>query len=228
MKDKSGYAIPIPVVVFLTIIGLAIAAIGTVTFAIWLAELFELRDTLFIAIAIIVSVVSTFISLFKLTIEERSLHIGEQGNGRKVDVNHIFKTHVMDIYNQHKKIDNLFMFEQIPQQKLQNAISNFAPSWSRDEIAILLYDNTPDGTCKDGVLLTSKRLYCKDGNSNRVATVSSIGVLTGGYKLLSAKITVALHNKKTDINIAVSKTRAPAKILFNLLYQSIKFMKNRY
>lgn len=225
MKDKSGYAIPIPIVVFFTIIGFAIAAIGTVTFAIWLAEWFERRDTLFIAIALIVSVVSTLISLFKLAIEERSLHMGEQGNGRTIDVNDTFKASVMDVYNQHEKIDDLFMFEQIPQQKLQNAVSNFAPSWSNDEIAILLYDNTPDGNCKDGILLTSKRLYCKDGNSTRVAALSSINKMTGEYRLFSAKITIALYNKKTDINIAVSKSRTPAKTLFNLLYQSIKFAK---
>lgn len=225
MKDKSGYAIPIPVVVLFIILGLLVAPLGAWVSTYFVTRWFEFNETLLFVFFLIVAVVTFVNAVMKINIEARIFHVGEQVNGRTIDVNDTFKTYVMDVYNQHEKIDNLFMFEQIPQQKLQNAISNFAPSWSSDEIAILLYDNTPDGTCKDGILLTSKRLYCKDGNSNRVAAISSINEMTGEYRLFSAKITVALHSKKTDINIAVSKTRTPAKTVFNLLYQSIKFAK---
>jgi len=228
MEKRSGYTRSVPVIIILTLIGFAIAAVVTVTIAMWLAERLEWRERPLIIIALVISAISALMTLLKKTIEEESIYVGAQGNGRKIIIDHAFKNQIMKIYSQYGKTDGLFMFEQIPQQRLQNAIASFAPSCSSDETLILLYDNTPDGTCKDGILLTSKRLYCRDGNSNRVAPISSISELIGSYSLASAEITVILHSKKTNINIKVSKARTSARALFNLLCNSIWPMKSKY
>jgi len=60
-------------------------------------------------------------------------------------------------------LNTISLFEAIPAKKLKNAKSSYAPSMGSDETLVMLYDSTVFGSAKDGILLTSKRLYNKAG-----------------------------------------------------------------
>lgn len=128
-----------------------------------------------------------------------------------------FRERIIDIFNQGKKIDALFLFEDIPSEKLQSAMSSFAPTLKEGETVIFLYDDTARGNAKDGIILTTKHLYCKGA----VAPVWNIERLERKGIL---NITVKMKTRG-NITIAVAQSKRSMEALLNLSNQTIELLK---
>jgi len=61
--------------------------------------------------------------------------------------------------------DKIFFNPDIPPKKLNNALNTYA-NLEKNEIPLVLIDDTVFGSAKAGLLLTNKTLYVKDGTSN--------------------------------------------------------------
>jgi len=74
----------------------------------------------------------------------------------------------MDITNILKKygplIDDskLYYDDKIPSKKLNNAIGSYVIDWAENEKALALFDDTIFGSAKDGFLLSTEAIYCKN------------------------------------------------------------------
>ena len=139
--------------------------------------------------------------------------------------NHIddtFKTQVVNIFKWSGKIDNVYLFEDIPPGKLQNAIAGFAPTMSDDEIPIILYDDTVSNNSKKGVLLTTKKLYCKEG----VAPIASIEKITRPKGVFAPALNIEMA-MRSDIGMHLAILKKPANSLFELLSQTVALLKER-
>ena len=138
-------------------------------------------------------------------------------------IDDVLKKQIIEIYKQGEKVDSLYMFEDIPSQKLQNAIVNFASTISNDETAIILYDETVSGTCEEGILLTSQRIYCKGD----VASISSIDNLKVQYNMFKNARIIIEMNARSDITIHTMLFTKQGEALFTLLNQTIQMLKDR-
>ena len=75
----------------------------------------------------------------------------------------VIRNGVNEIWNQFPALSKLwFKFDNIPPEKLANAISSYAPI-DKDEGIVLLCDSTTFGSAKNGTVLTTKRAYSKGG-----------------------------------------------------------------
>jgi len=105
----------------------------------------------------------------------------------------------------------LYLFENIPPKKLNNAIKAYASSLGGDETVIMLYDGTILGSAKEGFVLTSKRLY-----SNAIGKVVIIDItdIISIIKLTNSKeIGVKTSNGIFEINTHVSFMDFYSKLL---------------
>ena len=127
------------------------------------------------------------------------------------------------IYKQNNKIDKLFMFEDIPREKLQNAISSFAHTLSADETVIFLYDDTIRGSSKQGILLTTKYLYCESD----VVSIPNINKMEIKYGKVTAKIVIDMQTR-SDMIVHIAQMKKPAESLFNLLNEAVHLLKKEW
>ena len=120
----------------------------------------------------------------------------------------------------------VFVFDQIPEKKLQNAIKNYAPIKSGEEV-VLLYEYS----AKEGFVLTTNSLYInqptyrdKGASINEIALVSNIS----GFSWRKGK---GLMNPDEFIDINVgSKTLTIfylyGKQLMNALEKTVSILKS--
>ena len=134
------------------------------------------------------------------------------------------KASILDVCRLGGNIKNFFVFEHIPQKKLNNAFGSYASSMSSDEVVIFLYDDTVFGSAKEGFILTSKRLYYKNiGFVGDFSDIVDILDLTVRHTMLQSRVTVRTSFKNMDIQI----TQADQKqALFGVLNETITFLKN--
>ena len=146
---------------------------------------------------------------------------GSDEPGIQIDDN--FKTQVLNIFKGNGKVDNVYLFEGIPEGLLRNAIASFAPTMSNDEIPIILYDDTVGNSGKKGVLLTTKKLYSIEG----IAPITSIEKITkpsGGIFTPELNIEMAM---RSDIGIHLAILKKPGNSLFELISQTVTLLKER-
>ena len=136
------------------------------------------------------------------------------------------KSRIREIYEQENiNSDMLFLFDQIPQTRLKNAIKKYASSLSGDETVILLYDSSSYGSGKDGCILTSKRIYCK--NMLEKSKFADITEITGmAYSHVNpVRVCVETHNVTFTISTVLLAATTKIK-LFNFLDKTIKLLLN--
>ena len=118
---------------------------------------------------------------------------------------------------------NVFLFDRIPAAKLQNARRRFAPNMGVDEGVIMLLDGTVLGSSKDGILLTTRRLYNKNSfEKAEFMELADIKELTFKPHALAPEICAisAIGTMKK----VISNIRAEA--FFNSLQETILFLQN--
>lgn len=118
---------------------------------------------------------------------------------------------------------NLFLFEEIPPNKLSNAVNSYALSIDSNESVIMLYDDTVFGSAKQGFLLTSKRLYGRSIIEKPVFTditnITKIDYTSSSLK----KVTLSIETTEESFTIdAVQILAKSYNSLSRILYQTIK------
>ena len=107
----------------------------------------------------------------------------------------------------------LFLAGDIPTEKLNSALENYAKSVAKDDV-LLLYDNTVFGGAQDGLILTSEavhwRNYLEEVERIRYADINWAMSVDG---IFSADIVV--NDKK--INVTQSDHNATAKVLAKVI-----------
>jgi len=134
------------------------------------------------------------------------------------------KNAIIEIYEKESNLSRLFMFENIPPKRLENAIKSYALAMDNDETIIFLFDDTFFGSGKDGFILTTKgfyyRNYMEKANSVDIADIIDMDIKSAK---LNQKIVVKTNARELEISI----TSAPdKKALFNVLDQTVRFLKN--
>jgi len=124
--------------------------------------------------------------------------------------------------------DKLYLFVDIPENKLANAINSYAQAIGDDETTILLYDDTVGGSANEGFILTSKRLYSKNfgmsGNEVYIADINEVHVPQFG--IVSSNIVV---NSATggDFEVHVTQRKAQAEAVLGTLHKTIGVLKSQ-
>ncbi|MCL2427419.1 MAG: hypothetical protein FWD05_13920 [Oscillospiraceae bacterium] len=150
------------------------------------------------------------------------LYTAGQTYEHQAQIDQYFKTQVINIYRYGESIDRLYMFDDIPTDKLNSAIASFAPSVTNDETAIILYVNTSGKSKIDGILLTTKALYYKKDVAP-IQSVDNLSIPTTGV-LRPSIVAKMLTRANIDIYVALSKKQTQA--LCDLLNQAITLMKD--
>lgn len=76
-------------------------------------------------------------------------------------VNHFLREEIIKIFERHHP-ERTWLFEKSPPKKLANAKNSFGQLIDKDEQIILLYDDTVFGSAKNGLILTTHRIYVKN------------------------------------------------------------------
>ena len=132
------------------------------------------------------------------------------------------KSRICAIYKQEKiTSNNLFLFDEIPPIRLKNAISKYASSLNVDETVIMLYDDSAFGSGKEGFLLTSKRLYCR--NMMEKAAFTEIANITNIRYLseVPTGICVETHSGNFKIDATLVKSLHGKAGLRNILSKAV-------
>ena len=137
------------------------------------------------------------------------------------------KNEIFEICRRHGNIYKFFVLENIPSEKLSNAIKRYASIISEDEVIIFLYDYTVFGSANDGFVLTSKRLYFKNiVEKGRVVDIADIRKLSLEKNASSQYIVVKTPSE--TLQIRVHQATQPAKnenALFDILDKTIRLLK---
>ena len=133
---------------------------------------------------------------------------------------------IAEIYRKAKAPDRLFLRGEIPEAKLLNAKTSYAPL-NDGESVILLFDETVFGSSKEGFVLSSAALYSKNMWENgTVVSIGDIKNMTMSHGLLISVITVVAEGPD---EIKIQITQAPGKkekdILFDILYKTVELLK---
>jgi len=151
-------------------------------------------------------------------------HEVTQHNGMYVTDDYI-RSEIRASFQQNEK---LYLFEDIPHEKLENAKRSYASDISGEETIICLFDDTVKGSANDGFLLTTKYLYCKNfgqtGNTVYIPNITEIRVPK--YGVISSHIIVT-QDTNSDIEVHVTQTKAAAEKIFNTLNDTIKILKTQ-
>jgi hypothetical protein len=126
------------------------------------------------------------------------------------------------------KMESLFLFEHIPQKKLQKAIKSYAPGLGSNpaETIICLYDDTVFGGAKEGFILTTERLYSKDTlESPRVVGIWDIVSLVPNHGSLTTIITVAATFANYIITLTQAGNTQGRIALYNLIDKTILVLR---
>jgi len=141
-------------------------------------------------------------------------------------LNNELKNEIIRICHQNGAVDNLFMFEHIPPNKLKNAISSYAPLIRDDEAIVFLFDDTLFGSANDGFILTTKHLFSKNFAETRggvaISDIENITIKHG----LSATINVQAGINKLGITVTQVVGRSERNALFEKLNSTVKLLKN--
>jgi len=148
----------------------------------------------------------------------------KEGEKMSANISDDIKNAIIEIYEKENNLSRLFMFENIPPKRLENAIKSYALAIGNDETIIFLFDDTFFGSGKDGFILTAKCLYYR----NYMEKASSVGVADIiDMDIKSVKLNQKVIVKTSARELEVSITSAPdKKALFNVLDQTVKFLKN--
>ncbi|MCL2563809.1 MAG: hypothetical protein FWE08_07220 [Oscillospiraceae bacterium] len=129
------------------------------------------------------------------------------------------------IFGQETAWKNVWIFEQIPQKKLRNAIRSYASNMGHDETVLVLYDDTVFGSSKEGFILTTRRLYGKNlmesGSFVEAADIINMTFEPGG------SAPEAIAHTRTGVlrkHLIVSNSSKQAETLFNALQQAIALL----
>jgi len=133
------------------------------------------------------------------------------------------KSKIIASFNQ---IEKLYLFDNIPPQKLANAKISYASTLGDDETIIFLFDDTVRGSANEGMILTTKRLYSKNfGMSGNVAHISNInGLHVPKFGLVSSNVIVSM-NAGSEIEVHITQSKSQAEAVFNVLNEIINMMK---
>ena len=133
------------------------------------------------------------------------------------------KSKISNHFKQCGNVEKLFMFEQIPHDKLFNATKSYAQNIiEQDEVVILLYDDTFFGSAKNGFVLTNKRLYSKNILSEvNVADVSNIRDIT-----VSGDLIVTTHHDSFNIQITQTVDDAGKRRLPKVVQGIVNMLKS--
>ena len=148
----------------------------------------------------------------------------EVDNGMYV-VDDFIKNRILASYH---RIENLYLFEEIPLQKLENAKRSYAPALGADETIIFLYDDTIKGSANEGFILTGKRLYSKNfGIKSQAVPVSSMNSMTvPKFGRISSNIHVHLNTGNT-MEIHITRKATQAEAIFNMLDRTVALLRNQ-
>ena len=128
---------------------------------------------------------------------------------------------IVRIINRHNPM-RTFIFEQISDKKLENAKSSFGQLISSDEKIVLLYDDTMFGGAKDGIILTTKRLYGKNiFESPNVVALEDIAELTFKVGLPSKIIARTKSGGELRFDSGIG-----GEDLFKALKEIVKFLQS--
>ena len=135
------------------------------------------------------------------------------------------KNSIFALYSQTEK---LYLFEDIPHQKLENAKNSYASMIGDDETIIFLYDDTVRGSANEGFILTTKCLYSKNyGASGEAAYIPNINeICVPKFGIISSHIIVKLATR-SDIEIHITRPKSQAEAVFNTLNQTVDLLKNQ-
>ena len=139
-------------------------------------------------------------------------------------INDNIKNTIIEIYKQENNLDRLFMFENIPSNRLGNAIKSYALAMGNDEAVIFLFDDTVFGSAKDGFILTTKRLYYKNmAEKGNCVDISNILNMSLRRSMLNPRIIV--KTDATELGVSIIKA-SDQNALFSVLDQTVRFLKN--
>ncbi len=89
---------------------------------------------------------------------------------------------------------DVFIFDEIPEKRLKNAISTYAQELGQDEKILLLVDKTLFGTAKEGLLLSNKMLYISSGEKLPIEVIHNVTSVTPKLHCLFLDIRKALYH----------------------------------
>jgi len=123
-----------------------------------------------------------------------------------------------------RNLINVFVFDQIPANKLRNATRAYARTMGNDETVIVLYDDTVFGSSRDGFLLTTKRLYGKNilesGSFVELGDIINLTFVSGAAPEARAVTRAGVMKKQ----LVVSQTNGQAEALFEALQQAVALL----
>jgi len=85
---------------------------------------------------------------------------------------------IADIYSRERHNSVLFLFNNVPQRRLERAIRKYATSLNDRDSVILLYDGSAFGTGSMGFILTPEYLYYRDLVDQGETLISEIMEIT--------------------------------------------------
>ena len=138
------------------------------------------------------------------------------------------KEQIFQIYRRQPRVAKLFLFNDIPAAKLENAIASYAYIVDDDEEIILLYDDTLFGSSKEGFLLTSNRLYSKNiADSGFYADVDIIERMVIDIGRLTSSIMV-YDSEEMVLNMQVTQASGKAEnnAVFHVLNETVRLLRD--
>jgi len=159
---------------------------------------------------------------------------GEAGFQQNGYTHETGNTYVLDdfvrtsIFASFTSAEKLYLFNDIPYDKLENAKNSYAPMLGADETVILLYDDTVGGSANEGFILTTKHLYSKNyGFAGSAMYVSDINDLyVPKFGMVSTHVTVS-SARGIGMEIHISKTKAKAEEVYSSLKKVIDLLKTQ-
>jgi len=136
-------------------------------------------------------------------------------------INDDVRNELMRAINPLCDIDALFLFEKIPQKKLNNAAGTYAQGVGVDEAIIMLYDSTVFGSAKEGFLLTTKRLYSKVLLGGK-GSFTGIGEVQDVYLDYTSGTEVAVKSLSGVLKISNTGAIDKEFKLYAVVYEAIK------
>ncbi|MCL2368507.1 MAG: TMEM199/VMA12 family vacuolar ATPase assembly factor [Oscillospiraceae bacterium] len=121
-------------------------------------------------------------------------------------------------------LEKFYVLQEIPFEKLENAMNRYAPTLGGDETAIFLYDNTVGGSGKSGFLLTSKYLYTKSDLEK--ATKSDIRTISDVVDVKKNDITVEMDTGNY-VSITLTTDDKKKAALITVLDETISLLNSQ-
>jgi len=150
-----------------------------------------------------------------------------------VEITDVLRQQIINIYRHEVHggtEDRLYVFDEVPSEKLENAVKSYAPSIGSDEKVIFLFDNTLIGTGKSGFMLTSKCLYVKNdiekATKSYIKNICKVFIPNSG-KSDKHKATVEMNTGNyITITIAVGIKPEQEAAIARALDETIRLLNN--